>query len=113
MKRIARNSVVALLVLAIGPAAIAYGKMAPPDPIPLRVARADAVVAGKVTKIEDKTIKLNEQEYQVAVVKVDQAVRGADGITHVRVAFAPGRRMPGLMADQQVMLFLHQAKGEN
>jgi hypothetical protein len=97
-------------------------------PLPERVATADAVVVGKVTEIEEKTVKATrfpgdkeKGEFQVAVVKVEEALAGAKGVTHVRVAFpvqaavAPGgpirpgiRRGPPakLDKDQEVCLFL-------
>ncbi len=77
-------------------AAPAFGKRIAPLPIPLRVARADVVVAGKVTAIEDRTVKAARfpgdtmpAEYRVAVVKVEEALLGARGLTHVRVGFVP------------------------
>jgi hypothetical protein len=70
-----------------------------PLPIPLRVARADVVITGKVTKIEDKTVTSTQfpgndhkVEYQIAVVQVDDPILNAKGIKEVRVGFVP---LPG------------------
>src|SRR5690242_3713642 len=61
-------------------------------PLPERVATADAVVAGKVTGIEDKTVSAepapgvkDKVEYQIAVIKVEDAVLGIKNLTHVKV----------------------------
>src|SRR5260370_4270676 len=79
----------------------AFGKRIAPLPIPLRVAQADVVVVGKVTAIEDKTIKAERfpgdkqmADYKVAVVKVEEALLGAKGLTHVRVGFVPSAGGP-------------------
>src|SRR5262249_57752231 len=71
-------------------------KMIAPPPIPLRVADGDVVIVGKVTDIEDKTVKAPRYpgdkemgEYQIAVVKINEALIGAKGVTHLKVAFLP------------------------
>jgi hypothetical protein len=87
-----------------------------------RVAKADAVVLGKVESIEDKTVKAQspfgaEVEYAIAVVKVAKGISGVEGLTHVKVAFPlaqnpggkirPGRPVPPkLEKDQEVCLLL-------
>jgi hypothetical protein len=67
-----------------------------PLPIPLRVARADVVITGKVIKIEDKTVTAtqfpgndNKVEYQIAVVQIDDPILNAKGVKEVRVGFVP------------------------
>ncbi len=120
------------LVIAIRPAAI-----------PQRVARADAVVVGTVTSIEPKTVKAaryvgdtEKGDYHVAVVKVDEALMGVKGLTHIKVAFQvpmvpeigpgpsvrPGIRPPirrppvqpvTLTKGQEVCLFLRQHPEES
>jgi hypothetical protein len=90
-------------------AAPAFGKRIAPLPIPLRVAQANVVVVGKVTAIEDKTVKAERfpgdtqpAEYKVAIVKVEEALLGAKGQTHVRVGFIPsggGPRRPYFRSD--------------
>jgi hypothetical protein len=111
--------------------AFALRIMAPP-PIGDRVARATTVVTGKVTSVEEKTVKVapfpgskDKVEYIIAVVKIDDAIQGAKGLTHVKVAFqapqagGPGRPIirPGfgpqvkLEKDQEVLLFLTSHHG--
>jgi hypothetical protein len=98
-----------------------------PAPIPDRVARADTIVTGKVTSIEEKTVSVpaapgskEKVEYVIAVVKVDDAIQGGKDLTHIKVGFqAPqaagpgrpirpgiGRGMAKLDKDQEVLLFL-------
>jgi hypothetical protein len=102
--------------------------MAPPPPIAQRVAMADTVVLGKVTAIEEKTVQATpfpgaeeKAEYQIAVVKIDEALVGAKGLTSVKVGFlVPKPRRPGapissadlrgtpkLAVGQEALLFLY------
>ena len=94
-------AVLAGLSLLTG-AAPAFGKRMAPLPVPMRVAQADVAVVGKVTAIEDRTVKAGRfpgdttpAEYKVAVVKIEEALLGARGLTHIRVGFIPsaGRRV--------------------
>src|SRR6516164_1077359 len=62
------------------------------SPLPERVATADAVVIGKVTAIEDKTVSAEpfpgakeKAEFQVAVVKIETGVLGTKKLTHIKV----------------------------
>jgi len=98
-------------------------------PVPQRVAQADIVVVGKVTNIEKKSVSLpqfpgaeDKSEYQVAVVKIEDAIKGAKDVTSIRVGMVqqppapvgrpggprirPGIRMPTLTQDEEVCLFL-------
>src|SRR5262245_49182557 len=98
--------------------------MIAPPAIPQRVAAADAVLVGKVLKIEDKTVNLarvpgspDKVPHLVAVVRVDDAILGVKA-KEVRVAFVPPmpnqvgrppiRRYPtvNLEADQEACLML-------
>ena len=62
-------------------------------PIPNRVAAADAVVVGKVTAIEEKTVLVKEGnrmvEYKIAVVTVGDGLLGTKGAKTVRLGFVP------------------------
>jgi hypothetical protein len=102
-----------------------------PAPISERVARATTIVTGKVTSIEEKTVSVepypgvkDKVEYLIAVVKIDDAILGAKGLTHVKVGFqAPQASVPGrpvirsgggqakLEKDQEVLLFLSPHHG--
>ena len=74
-----------LALLATTGAAYALVIAMPPPSVPVRVSQADAVVVGKVTSVEEKTVKAARfkgdpemAEYQVAVVKVDEALAGGN-----------------------------------
>jgi hypothetical protein len=67
-----------------------------PAPVPQRVIVSDTIITGTVTSVEEKTINSTRyptspqvEEYKVAVVKIDKAFKGANGLTHVRVGFVP------------------------
>src|SRR5262245_53319735 len=82
-------SVVALL--AVGLAARAL--MMAPAPIPNRVATSDVVVVGKVVSFEEKKVKAERfpgdqdknSEFRIAVIKVEDPILGAKGLTHIKV----------------------------
>ena len=125
----------AMLVRAQAPPAEPEGVVAKrvmmiaPAPIFERVARAESVVTGKVTSIEEKSLMApsifgakDNVEYLIAVVKIDEAIQGAKGLTHIKVGFlAPqaagggrplrpggiGRGQAKLEKDQEVLLFLN------
>jgi hypothetical protein len=127
MKRLVNlglGSLALLGLLALATPASALAIMAPPA-IPMRVAHADLIVVGKVTKIEDKTVSAttfpgakDKAEYQIAVVKVDDPILNAKGIKEVRVGFVPapaggirpgirpGFRPVSLTEDEEGCLFL-------
>jgi hypothetical protein len=77
---------------------------APASPVE-KVARAEAVVVGKVTALEKDLVTVaaapgspDKVSYQVAVVKVEAALVGAANATHVKVGFVPppkGEPAPG------------------
>jgi hypothetical protein len=97
-----------------------------PPALAERVAPADAVVVGKVESIEEKTVTAlpptggdTKFEYYVAVVKIEDPVLNAKGLTHVKAAFrVPPPVNPGgirpiggipqakLEKDQEVCLIL-------
>jgi hypothetical protein len=111
----------ALLAAATSAQAVA---IAPPPP-GLRVAQATTIVVGKVEKIEEKTVTAprfpgdkEKGEYQIAVIKIDDPILAAKGLTHVRVGFVPPpmgggpgpiRRFPtvSFTKDQEVLVFLN------
>jgi hypothetical protein len=72
----------------------ATAMMIAPSPIPLRIARADVVITGKVIKIEDKAVDAlsfptakEKSQYRIAVVKIDDPILNAKGIKEIRVGF--------------------------
>jgi hypothetical protein len=92
--------------------------------IPERVARASAVVVGKVVRLEDKTVWATaghgprKVEYQVAVVRITEGLHGVKGVTHVRIGLVPrpraGRRLTAaaLRPGQEGCFFLSEHPAE-
>jgi hypothetical protein len=115
-----------ILVVGVATPAVA-GKAAPPAPVPMRVALAEVVLVGKVTGFENKTVKAplwpgspQEGELKVAVLKIESALAGAKGLTHVKVAYMPAegggpRRRPGpqLTSGGEYLLFLKKQPGKD
>jgi hypothetical protein len=67
-----------------------------PDPVPDRVAAAEIIVVGKVTAIEGKTVMgkrfatdKEKTECTVAVIQVAEPLKGAKGLTTIRLGFVP------------------------
>src|SRR4051812_14947510 len=97
MKRTVVPGLAGLACLTLmAPPALARAMMIAPAPIAQRVATSDLVVVGKVTSIEEKAVKAarfpgagDTAEYRIALVKVEDAILGARGITHIRVGFLP------------------------
>jgi hypothetical protein len=93
-----------LAAAALGPSAAAQveARLAPSRPAhqspAARVSQADLVVLGKVVEVEKDPVeatwhrgapKDQKVPYKVAVLKIDQALLGAAGLTQLRVGFAP------------------------
>jgi hypothetical protein len=121
MPHLLRLSAFVLAAFLLGPQARA-DMAAPPLPVQ-RAAVAQTVVIGKVEKLEDKTVTAKRYpgdtekgEYHIAVVKIDDAVIGAKGLTHIRVGFIPATVNPNakirrplpvqLKKGDEVILFL-------
>jgi hypothetical protein len=103
-----------------------------PAPIPIPVERAlgvPVVVVGKVTSIEADTVEAipypgapNKVAYRIAVVKIEAALAGAAGTTHLKVGFVPPAKpdlaakrplrpaptLPDLREGEQMLLFLRK-----
>jgi len=112
------------LFLSLALSSAAAGKAIAPSPIALRVAMSEAVVVGKVTAIEEKTIRAErwpgdteKGDFQVAIIKIEEPILGAKGLTHLKVGFIPvGTGGPGrfprrglyqnLEKDKEYCLFL-------
>lgn len=69
--------------------------MAAPPPLE-RALVAPVVVVGKVAAIEKDTVeaspypKAPKINYAIAIVKIDDSLTGAKGLTHIKVGFQPG-----------------------
>ncbi|MFN4261413.1 MAG: hypothetical protein ACK4RK_19175 [Gemmataceae bacterium] len=119
----------------------AWGLVVAPPALPLRLSTTDSVVVGTVTALEDKPVwafpypgAKEKVPFQVAVVQVQDLLKGPKGLTHVRVAFqlpeappvpqpgggvivAPARlgggdRSPRLSEKQEALFFLTQHPAE-
>jgi hypothetical protein len=82
----------ALLVVAVPASAKAMAVRL--QPVPERVATADAIIVGKVAAIESKTVPATQfpgakdkVEYTIASVKIEDALLGAKGLTHIKVGY--------------------------
>ena len=81
--------------------------MAVPQTPAAQTANADAVVVGKVAEVEAEPVEVTaypgapkdaKMSFKVAVLKVDEALMGAGGVTRIRVGFpadAPVAAKPG------------------
>ena len=117
----------AAVLLAAGPVAALMIAFSPPAQ---RAVTAQVVVLGTVTAVEKETVEVSpgrgapgKVPFKVAVVKVDEALAGADGLTHLKVGFVslppppvgqPGRPLLGAAAassskeGDQFVLFLNR-----
>jgi hypothetical protein len=123
---------VAVVAAAAGPApGLVMAQKAPVQ----RAATADVVVVGTVTAIEKDAVEVapfpgapNTVAFKVAVVKIETALAGAEGVTHLKVGFIPppprkpnpapaaggpvarrvrpGLQLPELKEGQQFLFFL-------
>src|SRR3954463_5601249 len=80
-------------VVAVSPA---KALMIAPPPPGLRVTQATTIVVGKVESIEEKTVAAprfpgdkEKGEYRIAVIKIEDPILGAKGLTTLRVGFIP------------------------
>jgi hypothetical protein len=93
-----------LMALAAGQPAYGCG-YGMPSPL-ARFALADCVVVGQVTAVEEQPRTAapypgapQQQEYKIVVVRIQSGLKGAQGLTHVRVALvAPQVWQPGYEA---------------
>ncbi len=134
-----RRTPLIALAVAVGLGLLSNASFAQPvsskairfSPLPERVATADAVVVGKVTGIEDKTVSAepfagakDKVEYQIAVVKIEDGILGTKGLTHVKVGTIKppeGQRIirpgglapPKLNVDREGIFFLHKHPSES
>jgi hypothetical protein len=82
-----------ILTLAAAPAV--YALVAAPPPGPARIARADTVVVGRIVAHEDKDVESaipgspQKIKYRIAVLKVNESIRGSEAGKFLRVAFYP------------------------
>jgi hypothetical protein len=108
MRRLWTSGVMAVVGLAVlgtySPAQVATDRKIAVriSPLPERVALAETIVTGKVTAIEDKKVEARQfpgakdkVEFTIAVVKIEDALLNAKGITHVKIGFVEPQAAPG------------------
>jgi hypothetical protein len=126
MPRLAHCASATFFVLALLSTTGQAKRLMPIAPsIPNRVAAAETIVLGKVDRIEGQSVEVSEsphekekKEYFVAMVRIEEAVKGAVGLTDLKVAFpampANSKNIPNggddyrlqLETNQEVCLFL-------
>src|SRR5437764_33548 len=65
------------------------GVIAIPPAGPNRIAKADAVIVGKVDAIEPQDVKMGNATYRIAVVRIEQTIRGVKEAKTLRIGFTP------------------------
>jgi hypothetical protein len=87
--------------------ACGYGVRSPLE----RFTTAEWVVVGKITTYEVKDVgalpvpgATAKQDYAVAVLEITNAIKGADGITHLRIGMPPSQLLP---VGQEACYFLN------
>ncbi len=120
MRRTAMPLTVGLALLATTATAPAQnGGAVPPAPIPLRVVHADAVVVGKLGKVEEKNVSATpiagakaKVDFQVLELQVGEGLRGATKGDMIRFGFVPQHAGPeGAVAyrtGQEYLFFLNK-----
>jgi hypothetical protein len=66
-----------------------------------RFTGSDWVVIGKITNYDEKSMQMTpapgataKQEFAVAVLEITKAIKGADGLTHIRIAVDMAQHLP-------------------
>jgi hypothetical protein len=65
------------------------GVIAVPPSGPTRVAGADAVIVGRVDALEPEDVKAGNTTYRIAVVRINEGIKGTKGEKTLRVGFIP------------------------
>jgi hypothetical protein len=90
-------------LLGLAAAAPVAALVAPPPPVPARVARADCIVIGKIVALEKTEVVAfpyanapRKANYRIAVLQVKRMLKGTKGKSTLRLGFrAPSRSQPG------------------
>jgi hypothetical protein len=91
MKRLSRYLATTLTVLSLWASSSSAhaGTVAMPPPGPNRIADADAVIVGKVEALEPQDVKVGNATYRIAVVKINQGLKGTKDAKTLRIGFVP------------------------
>ncbi len=99
-----------------------------PPPAATRIAKADAVIVGKVEALEPEDLKVGTTNYRIAVVKINEGVKGVKNEKTLRIGFVPppmpkddkgpriirtGARPVQLTAGQEGLFILKKQDKEN
>jgi hypothetical protein len=86
-----------MLAAAVPVQACGYGVRTPLQ----RFTSAEWVVVGKITNYDEKSVQMlpapganAKQEFAVAVFEITKAIKGADGLTHIRIAVDMAQNLP-------------------
>jgi tetratricopeptide (TPR) repeat protein len=117
MMSVVRFWILVSFMVLLGPAGIARAAYPTPEPpIAMRVALADAIVVGSVTKMEEELVQASPLlkvpggplvSFKILQVGSDRVLLGQVG-EQVRVGVGPGQAMPGLTEGQAGCFFLHK-----
>ena len=83
------SAALAVCMMAITWESARAGVIAVPPAGPNRIAKADAVIVGKVDAIEPQDVKVGNTTYRIAVVSIEQAIRGVKSAKSLRIGFTP------------------------
>jgi hypothetical protein len=108
MHHVLRGSIAAIAGLILLSSPVHARRIAIP-PLPDRLAKSAAIVVGKVTSIETKTVKTPQGEMAVAVFKVEAGSGDTRGLTHIKVAFQSQQLMNG----EEYCLMLSKGKDQD
>jgi hypothetical protein len=100
------------------------GVIVMPPPGPARIAKADAVIVGKVETLEPEDVKVGNTTYRIAVVRINQGLKGVKDEKTLRIGFVPlekpkpmvivtGARPVQLQAGQEGLFLLTKQGKEN
>lgn len=108
LRLLAGGALTLLAVALLSSPVSALSMAAPASPIQ-RLFLADIVVIGTVTAIEEEPVEAlpfpnapQKSKYRVAVMKIDNSLRGAGSLTHVKVGFIPPVPQPAHVPRQPV-----------
>jgi hypothetical protein len=82
-------AILSVCISAMTCASTHAGVIAIPPAGPNRIAKADAVIVGKVDAIEPQDVKVGNATYRIAVVRIEQAIRGVKEAKSLRIGFTP------------------------
>ena len=96
MRRYLTTFSLAALVVMAGVLPARALMIALPPPGPQRMGNADALIVGRVVGVEPQDVEVElfpgnpgKQKFRIAVVKVNEVIRGAKDMKQIRVAFYP------------------------